>query len=68
MGYEEFANYLDNVSEDSFSITFEEIEEIIGEKLPDSALQYPAWWSNNDSHPFMRKVLLKNWKKSFLFQ
>ena len=62
MGYEEFANYLDNVSEDSFSITFEEIEGIIGEKLPDSALQYPAWWSNNDSHPFMREVLLKNWK------
>ena len=29
MGYEEFANYLDNVEEDSFSITFEEIEEII---------------------------------------
>ena len=62
MGYEEFTNYLDSVREDSFSITFEEIEGIIGEKLPDSALQYQAWWSNSDSHPFMREVLLKNWK------
>ena len=62
MGYEEFANYLDSVREDSFSITFEEIEGIIGENLPVSALQYPAWWSNNDSHPFMKEVLLKNWK------
>mgnify|MGYP006419947793 CR=1 FL=1 len=35
-GYSEFGNYLDNQGE-SFSIKFDKVEEIIGEKLPSSA-------------------------------
>ena len=62
MGYEQFTKYLDDIGEDSFSISFGEIEKIIGEKLPESAFQYQAWWSNSDSHPFMREVLSHNWK------
>ncbi len=59
--YDKFGNYLDSQNE-SFSITFEKVEEIIGEKLPDSAYNYPEWWSNNDSHPLMGIVLSKSWK------
>ena len=59
--YDKFGNYLDSQNE-SFSITFEKVEEIIGEKLPDSAYDYPEWWSNNDSHPLMGIVLSKSWK------
>jgi DNA polymerase III delta prime subunit len=59
--YDKFGDYLDSQNE-SFSITFKKVEEIIGEKLPDSAYHYSAWWSNNDSHPLMDIVLSKNWK------
>ena len=60
-GYKEFGNYLDNQDE-SFSIKFDVVEKIIGEKLPASAYEYPEWWSNSDSHPLMKVVLSKNWK------
>ena len=63
LGYEEFGKYLDDIGEDSISISFGEIEEIIGQKLPNSAYQYDEWWSNSDSHPLMKVVLSKNWKK-----
>jgi len=61
MNYEKFGEYLSN-QKNSFSIKFEEIEEIIGEKLPDSAYDYQAWWSNSESHSLMKVVLSKNWK------
>jgi hypothetical protein len=28
-------------------MTFDEIEHVIGERLPESATRYRAWWSNN---------------------
>ena len=62
MSNEEFGKYLNSYDGDSFSISFGGIEEIIGEKLPESAFQYNAWWSNSDSHPFMKVVLTHNWK------
>ena len=64
-GYKEFGDYLDKQN-DVFSIKFDAIEEIIGEKLPASAYEYSAWWSNNDSHPLMNIVLSKNWKSKNL--
>ena len=60
-GYEEFGNYLDKQN-DSFSIKFDDVEKIIGGKLPASAYEHQAWWSNSDSHPLMNIVLSKNWK------
>ena len=61
MGYEQFGDYLEKQKE-SFSIKFDEIEEIIGRKLPDSALKHVEWWSNSDSHPLMKIALSENWK------
>lgn len=29
------------------TLTFEQIERIINDKLPPSASQYPAWWENH---------------------
>ncbi len=60
-GYSEFGDYLDKQKE-SFSIKFDKVEEIIGEKLPASAYDHQAWWSNSDSHPLMKIILSKNWK------
>lgn len=64
--YEKFGKYLEEQNGKSFYIKFEEIEKIIGEKLPNSAYQYTAWWSNSDSHPLMKVVLSKNWKSKDL--
>lgn len=39
-------------------MSFEQIERVIGEKLPPSALRYRAWWSNNDTNSVMTKAWL----------
>lgn len=31
-------------------LSFQQIEEIIGEALPDSAYTYQAWWANDKTH------------------
>ncbi len=59
--YDKFGDYLDSQNE-PFTIKFEKIEEIIGEKLSSSAYDHQAHWSNSDSHPLMKLVLSKNWK------
>ena len=64
-GYKEFGSYLDEQNE-SFSIKFDDVEEIIGEKLPPSAYDHQPWWSNSDTHPLMKIVLSKNWKSKNL--
>ena len=35
---------------DYILMTFVEVEEVIGDKLPRSAFQYRPWWSNNPSN------------------
>ena len=44
--YDPLGKYLGGQDRDHIPMTFSEIEEIIGTKLPNSK-QYPAWWSNN---------------------
>ena len=38
--------YLERQSAPEITLTFPEIERIIGEQLPASAYKYPAWWAN----------------------
>ena len=40
-------------------MTFDEIEEVIGVKLPPKAQFHRAWWSNNPSNNVMTKVWLE---------
>jgi hypothetical protein len=47
--YEPLRKYLLNSEEDSIQLSFDEVEEIVGE-LPSSSRQHQAWWSNNESH------------------
>jgi len=56
-------DFLKNLTVDNYNLSFEEIEKILGEKLPPSAYQYDAWWSNNPSHPLMREILEAGWRK-----
>jgi hypothetical protein len=55
--YEPLGEYLKKQGKDLVTLTFAEIERIIGAKLPASA-KYRAWWSNNDFNSVMTKVWL----------
>jgi hypothetical protein len=47
MKYEPLKNYLSDCSSTEAVLDFDDIERIIGAKLPQSARKHPAWWSNN---------------------
>ena len=46
--YTPIGDYLEDVDEETVELSFEKIEEILGEPLPDSAKKYQAWWSGED--------------------
>ena len=64
--YDPLVIFLSNLKVDSYRFTFEEIEKILGEKLPPSAYQYDAWWSNTPSHINMKDILKAGWRKAGL--
>ncbi len=45
--YIALANWLARQNTEQVLLTFEQIEEVIGSSLPDSALQLRAWWAND---------------------
>lgn len=46
--YDPIRMRLVSIEESSLVLSFEEIEELIGQALPKSAHEYDAWWSNED--------------------
>jgi hypothetical protein len=56
--YTRLGEFLRSQRSKEVPMTFAEIERVIGEKLPPSSPQYPAWWSNNPSNNVMTKVWL----------
>lgn len=44
--YGPLCDYLKRCGKSSVRLTFQEIEDIIGDKLPMSAYKYYAWWGN----------------------
>jgi len=44
------ANYLKNKKENVVTLFFHEIENLVGDKLPESAYRHRAFWSNTHSH------------------
>lgn len=49
--YDPLLTYLLSQKEsDSFVLTFEQIEKIIGKRLPKSATEYREWWSNQRNY------------------
>ena len=48
--YAPLTGYLASSGVDYIPMTFMEVEEVIGDKLPRSAFQYRPWWSNNPSN------------------
>jgi hypothetical protein len=56
--YEKLGPFLRQQDTSEISMTFDEVEEVIGHPLPASS-RYPAWWSNNPFNNVMTKVWLK---------
>lgn len=54
--YIELLKYFENVNETSIRLTFEEIESIIGFKLPPSAYKHEPYW-----HPSKTHTITKSW-------
>lgn len=48
--------------ETSLTMTFNQLEEIIRNKLPDSAYIYEAWWANDKTHSQAKAWLNAGWK------
>jgi hypothetical protein len=55
--YDALADYLRAQKRDEVPMTFDQIERLIGAKLPASH-QYRAWWSNNSFNSVMTKAWL----------
>ena len=61
--YEPLPQFLDSVGKSAHRMSFTEIERIIGFKLPKSAYEYEAWWSNNPSgHSHSRTWIEAGWR------
>jgi len=42
--------YLSQTSAQAVTLTFSQVEEIVGDKLPPSAFTHRAWWANDKRH------------------
>jgi hypothetical protein len=56
--YEPLRVYLEGRRFDEVPMTFTEIEQILGFKLPEKSQRHRAWWSNNESNSVMTKAWL----------
>ena len=57
--FENLHRYFSQLREDNLTMTFEEIESIIGERLKKSAYKYPAYWYDSKTH-----ILPKCWNQN----
>ena len=57
--YAPLADHLRGSGQAALPMTFADIEQIIGAKLPQSAFTHRAWWSNNATNNVMTRVWLE---------
>lgn len=61
--YESLPQFLASVGGTAHRMSFKEIERVLGFKLPKSAYQHEAWWSNNPTgHSHARAWLELGWR------
>jgi hypothetical protein len=61
--YEPLPQFLASVGSSARRMSFSEIERVLGFKLPKSAYQHEAWWSNNATgHSHARAWLELGWR------
>lgn len=61
--YEPLPQFLSSGTSSTRRLTFEQIERVLGFKLPASAYRHEAWWSNNAAgHSHARTWLDAGWR------
>ena len=48
--YEKLGGYLGSSDNKLIKLTFREVENMLGFRLPKSAFKHRPWWANDDSH------------------
>jgi hypothetical protein len=56
--YQPLTEFLSKQPANEVRMSFEQIERVVGAKLPPSAMEHRAWWSNNPSNSVMTKAWL----------
>lgn len=65
--YEALPQFLASVGGAAHRMSFNEIERVLGFKLPKSAYQHEAWWSNNATgHSHAKAWLQSGWRTEAL--
>ena len=64
--YYKLEEYLRNSQQQVEVMSYNEIKEILGFKLPQSAHKYRAWWANDKSHTQANAWLNAGWKVSYV--
>jgi len=59
--YSPLENYLKQCQGKTLTLTYKEIEQILGDKLPMSAYKHQAWWANG-GHYYAESWLGAGWK------
>lgn len=59
--YQKLADHLSSMEEERVTLTFTDIETIVGTALPDSARTHRAWWANS-GQPQSRVWVDAGWK------
>ena len=57
--YAPLEDHLRDTGQESVPMTFADIEQVIGAKLPQSAFTHRAWWSNNPTNNVMTRAWLE---------
>lgn len=60
--YAAIGTYLQDASGKETTLSFDDIEGIIGRPLPASAHRHRAWWANTDTHSQALTWLAAGWK------
>jgi len=61
--YEPLPQFLTSKDGSTHRMSFEQIERVLGFKLPNSAYEHEAWWSNNATgHSHSRAWLSAGWR------
>jgi hypothetical protein len=56
--YQPLTDFLNKQPLGEVRMSFEQIERVVGDKLPASARHYRAWWSNNPNNSVMTRAWL----------
>ncbi len=60
--YDRLGEYLDERGESPVTLTFKQIEGVLGAPLPQSAYKDRTWWGNNEGHVQAKAWLSRGWR------